>query len=620
MKAPQALPHLDGRRGTIARAVYLALAGLTLIAITGSLVFNGLDFFRNMPAAMQWGFRTYTSVGHPQIGETTPGAYAAGIRNGDRIVAIQGTTLAPRATEFHIGARLNAIEGDRLTLVTRRVDGNVGAHELPRLPDVWQRTDTASGLPLWLYSSATFFSMQIIPIFLLAASFLLYRRRPGDPEAMLFAIGFVLLSNLPDVDFWLTALFDVQNTAFNALVSTGWCAIFVAIAGFPDGRFVSRWAKGVVIAIAPVVYLSLMLSLTPAGGVPIVKALLAFATLLIVLATVVAVTRRFRALTAGPERQQIKWVVLGFCVTAISATIITFLPAPGVPALKGDAAYFLLFTILRLFVFLPLPLGLLVSLLRYRLYDAEATISRSAAYAVLTVSLVAIFAACEKVIEVLGEEYFRGSAGAVAGAISAGIATVLIAPMHHRVTHWAEHRFQKSLLRLRNGLPVLVGDLRETASLDQIARATLARIAEGVRARRLALLLDGNPIATRDVDADAVETWQAGWTPGDGAALDCDRDDPAFPLRIPLALEGDAPFGWILLGPRPDGSFYGKDEREALAEIADPVARAITIVSQRQTVETVQAQLTTGLSARIQHLEEAVARLLGHRPGIQAAE
>lgn len=614
------MPHLDGRRGTIVRAVYLLLAGLTLVAITGSLVFNGLDFFRNMPAAMQWGFRTYTSVGHPQIGEATPGAYAAGIRNGDRIVAIQGTKLAPGATEFHVGARLNAIDGDRLTLVTRRVDGSVGAHALPRLPHVWQRIDTASGLPLWLYSSATFFSTQIIPIFLLAASLMLYRRRSRDPEAMLFAIGFVLLSNLPEVDFWLMAMLGVENTLFNALVSTGWCAIFVAIAGFPDGRFVSRWAKGVVIAIAPIVYISLLLSLTPASDAPIVKKLAALATLLIVIATVVAVTRRYRSLAPGRERQQIKWVVLGFCVTAISAIVITILPPPSAPALKGNAAYFLLFTAERLLVFLPLPLGLLVSLLRYRLYDAEATISRSASYAVLTVSLVAIFAGCEKVIEVLGEQYFRGSAGAVAGAISAGIAAVLIAPLHHRVTHWAEHRFQKALLRLRNGLPVLVGDLRETASLDQIARATLARIAEGVRAKRLALILDGSPIATRDVDVDAVETWRAGWTPGDGTALDCDRDDPDFPLRIPLVLEGDVPFGWILLGPRPDGSFYGKDEREALAGIADPVARAITIVSQRQTVETVQAQLTTGLSARIQQLEEAVARLLGHRPGIQAAE
>jgi hypothetical protein len=327
------------------------------------------------------------------------------------------------------------------------------------------------------------------------------------------------------------------------------------------------------------------------------------------------VTKRYRAFPPGAERQQIKWVVMGFCMTAIAAIILTPLPQ-----VQGNAPYYLCYLVLRLFVFISLPLGLLVSLLRYRLYDAEATISRSAAYAVLTVSLLAIFAGSEKLIEVLGEHYFAGSVGAVASGLAAGIAAVLIAPLHHRVNHWAEHRFQKGLLRLRNGLPELVGDLRETAGLDQIARATLSRIAEGVRARRLALIMGSSIIALRDTDAATVDSWRGRWTPGAGTALDCDRTDPDFPLRIPLAMEGEPTFGWILLGPRPDGSFYGRDEREALAAIADPVARAITIVAQREATETIHMQTTTRLSARIEQLEEAVARLMRRRRPVAAAE
>ena len=49
--------------------------------------------------------------------------------------------------------------------------------------------------------------------------------------------------------------------------------------------------------------------------------------------------------------------------------------------------------------------GLLISLLRYRLYDAESAISRSVVYGALTLMLLAIFAESEKVIEVMGEEY-----------------------------------------------------------------------------------------------------------------------------------------------------------------------------------------------------------------------
>jgi hypothetical protein len=79
-------------------------------------------------------------------------------------------------------------------------------------------------------------------------------------------------------------------------------------------------------------------------------------------------------------------------------------------------------------------------------------------------------------------------------------------------------------------------------------------------------------------------------------------------MRVPLRVRhgSGAPLGWILLGPRPDGSFYGKDEQEALAEIADPVARAVQIVKVR---EERQKQQDSRLSA----LEAAVAKLANGR-------
>jgi hypothetical protein len=57
-----------------------------------------------------------------------------------------------------------------------------------------------------------------------------------------------------------------------------------------------------------------------------------------------------------------------------------------------------------------------------------------------------------------------------------------------------------------------------------------------------------------------------------------------------------------LVGPRPDGSLYGKDERKTLARIADPVARALDIARIRETRQAAedekwqqQAELNTNL-------------------------
>jgi hypothetical protein len=245
----------------------------------------------------------------------------------------------------------------------------------------------------------------------------------------------------------------------------------------------------------------------------------------------------------------------------------------------------------------------LVALLKYRLYDADAAIGRSAAFGAITLVLLAIFAGSEKIIEVLGEEYFGREAGALAAGLATAIAAVMIVPIHHRVSHWAEKRFLKHLLKLRRGLPVLVGDLRETAGADRMAAAVLDNVREGVRATRAALLINDDLAGTRGVSAAEVEEWRSGWKPVVREGLDWDKHDRLFTMRVPLDADAHGRIGWLLLGPRPDGSFYGKDERAALAEIADPVARAIEIVRIRDQREQRQ-------ESRITAMEQSIAAAL----------
>lgn len=50
-----------------------------------------------------------------------------------------------------------------------------------------------------------------------------------------------------------------------------------------------------------------------------------------------------------------------------------------------------------------------------------------------------------------------------------------------------------------------------------------------------------------------------------------------FPLRLQIETS-TGPLGWLLIGPRPDGSIAGKDEQEALKKIASTLARSVCIV------------------------------------------
>ena len=75
-----------------------------------------------------------------------------------------------------------------------------------------------------------------------------------------------------------------------------------------------------------------------------------------------------------------------------------------------------------------------------------------------------------------------------------------------------------------------------------------------------------------------------------------------FPIRLPLVPSSDeeAPIGFILVGPRPDGSIPSKDEQKALSGVSEPIARAIRNVIKREAREGRIADLIEAKARRIE--------------------
>ena len=601
LKLPDRLPHLMGRRGNALRILYLVVALAALVVICGSFWFNGRDYFGNMPTAASYGFRTQTSRGAVSIaGPSSEEARRSGLARGDAILAIDGRRVAADATEFEIADLLGADADGRITLVTRSRDGTVREHRLTRQRVTSATVEPTTELPLWLFIALGFTSTQLPLLVWFAASLILARRRPRDPEAMLFAFGFLLMTVNAGSAFWIIAHSRITNAPFEDITNFGACLLMAAIAGFPDGRFTSLWSR---LTLMLIILLAVLVVAGPSG-----TQITAILFLIVTVGVAGSVLLRYRRESAGPERQQIKWAVLGF-----ASALVLILPVQVISTLDlAEGQRQLQFVLNQIVIPLALVLmaaGLLVSLLRYRLYDAEAAISRSAGYALLTLMLGATFAASSEAIEWFFETNFGGEAGALPGAIAAALAVVLITPLNNRVQAWAERRFQKGLVRLRRDLPEAVGDLRETSDLPHLLDEVLGRLADGVRASWAAVLVGREIVAAWNIGAEAAASWSDNFRPDAGLeALGFDRDDPLFPVRLPLRVRygGGEPVGWILLGPRPDGSFYGSDEREVLAEVADPIARAVQIVGLRD--ERMREQ-----EERLRALEAAVAKLTAAR-------
>ncbi len=166
---------------------------------------------------------------------------------------------------------------------------------------------------------------------------------------------------------------------------------------FPDGRIQKRWMLYVVSIwfvwlIVSVFWLSFPLNIFNRGGTATLRYLLA---LLAVLSTgIYAQLYRYRTTHNPVKRQQLKWIVFGVAIgifTGIGVNLfLTFFEL-----MNPSAGTYLIVDMvtqtLSVVAQFTVPVAVVFSILKYRLYDIEVVINRSIIYGLLTVVLVAIF-------------------------------------------------------------------------------------------------------------------------------------------------------------------------------------------------------------------------------------
>lgn len=544
-----------GRAAQLFRMIWWPLFLLVTVATLAGLYSLPVQYDAQLRPfsefGLRWNWNTAT-LGQP-VGDESR---AAGVEAGRTAVAVNGRELNPDVPGETFPEVIRSVSEDTLVLVTRGPAGDIRTHQLKRGPHHIEQAYAGSPIGgyaiFWIESSLDFLASLLG----IVAAFLLYRRHRWDRVAATLSLAFLLLSGDGNAAYATFFLLDATELpfAFNRL---GYAGLFIGILLFPDGRFWPGWARWLAPVIAAWAPLTIAAKL---GNFPLSEDGMSLAGGALALLTVGLLAGRYRRLPPSIERQQIRWATFGFVVGATMAAIstLTELMMMGTSDPAAYALLRILFALVAPAAPLALAAGLLVSLLRFRLYDADVVISRSATVAALTLTLAAVYAAASQVMETLFQSSFGRAGGVWPGAIGAALAVLLFAPLSARIQAWAERRFQKGVLELRRDLPDCVGDLREIASLDELLGEILARAREGAKSTAAAIEIDGR-IAARE------------------------GGDAPLSLRVPLRIghRGEE-VGSLLLGTRPDGTIPGKDEREALREVADPVARAIHIVRTRE--------------------------------------
>jgi hypothetical protein len=188
---------------------------------------------------------------------------------------------------------------------------------------------------------------------------------------------------------------------------------------------------------------------------------------------------RFRR-ARGVERQQLRWLALA---AALAAGLLLVALAGFLLANDNVA-----FASLSLGVAL-LPLATGAAILRYRLYDLDRIISRTLAYALLTVLLGGGYAA---VVLGLGQLLGRDSSLVVAGA------TAAFQPARRRVQELVDRRFNRSRYDAARTITAFAARLRQQVDLDTLTAELLAVVDQTMQPASASLWLRPSVSATPD--------------------------------------------------------------------------------------------------------------------------
>ncbi len=262
------------------------------------------------------------------------------------------------------------------------------------------------------------------------ASVYLLARRPNSKMVLLTAmvgfmmpvrVAFVQVIPLEALPSWYPPSVQAAFLTLFATLSYLVCALF------PDGTLRPAWVKWWVLARLPVVVNYAF------NIVPLTTGQFVFLDMTMFGALMVGQYQRFQQSRFSLERQQTKWILLGigfglaffFIRRLADAYLLASFPE----------LYLVLYTAARIAT-LSIPIAVTFALLRYRLYDVDWILNRSAVYGLMSALVVGVLAVGLLIAQALLSQW-----------VSAGNARLMMAVLAALVIAWSYQSMKEQLQR-----------------------------------------------------------------------------------------------------------------------------------------------------------------------------
>ena len=330
----------------------------------------------------------------------------------------------------------------------------------------------------------------------LALSLLIFWRRSEDRIAlfcavMLVTFGGVAASPLDDATSGgpmpqPLASIPVLTATVHLLIVAGQVSVVVFFYLFPSGRFVPRWTRWfALLALAYWLVNVFFPALVPGAQGSLI--------LVFWLVAVVAQIYRYQRVSTPVEREQTKWVAVGFVVAFLIVGVPTALQLV-LPAFaeslysSGSIIAGLIISNTWVVAVLVIPVVITVAILRAHLWDIDVLINRALVYGSLTVILGVTYGVC-----VVGAQALVGAVTRDAGTQPVVIVatTLLIAalfqPVRVRVQAVVDRRFYRNKYDAQKTLDAFSATLRSEVDLSQLSAHLMQVIEESIQPAHVSL-------------------------------------------------------------------------------------------------------------------------------------
>ena len=414
--------------------------------------------------------------------------------------------------------------------------------------------------------------------------------RPYDAgaSAVFYFCTVLSLYLTSSVDLFGPYRFRVLNPYLQTLAPVG---AMLVVSHFPVGRRRRRFEDAALaLGVAVAVLSGVLFDAAYFGDPATLQRLLGFGELCMaasVLCALLFFVYQFVRSRTHAARQRTKVV--------LAATAVAFLPALlYVPFVAGLVSVPLNFVTL---LFLAFPLGITYAIAKHDLFDIDRVLKRGATYFVLSIALVAAYAAGLTLVRALFGE-FGGRSGAFADALVAVPLLLAAAPGRVRLQHWIDGLFDRRRREYREVVGAAARRFRTILDFESLADAALDVVELAAQPTDAGILaVDGDELVWEArvgyregggrLQIDRRRAPAAGWRPlaevlrssdfATAASLDDDVAAAALPdgaLALALRLEHRLT-GILYVGPRRDGGYYRADDVEALATVCGQLAVAL---------------------------------------------